>query len=180
MSHIVSIPFQCRSLDAVRAACGRLGSRSAKGRRPTDGGADGRATRPLPDHVRVEDLGKCHHAIKVPGVTYEVGIVANADGSYDLRWDYFDNALCVAMGGQNADKFRQTYQIEVARIEARPQGRAISGVSPAGRHGQASDHAPLLTSRNPPQDRPSLLQEDKLRCQTPSHTLISRSPPRET
>jgi hypothetical protein len=122
MSHIVSIPFQCRSLDAVRAACGRLGFTFCEGQTAYRWWGRWEGDTPLPDHVRVEDLGKCHHAIKVPGVTYEVGIVANADGSYDLRWDYFDNALCVAMGGQNADKFRQTYQIEVARIEARRKG----------------------------------------------------------
>lgn len=122
MSHIVSIPFGCKSLDAVKAACGRLGFTFHQGKTSYTWFGEWVGDTPLPDHIRVADLGKCDHAISVPGVRYEVGIVSNADGSYDLRWDYFDGALCKAMGGPNADAFRQAYAIEVLRIEARRKG----------------------------------------------------------
>lgn len=122
MSHIVAIDFQCKSLDAVRATCDRLGFTFCEGQTSYKWWGRWEGDSPLLARIRLEDLGKCDHAIRVPGSRYEVGIVKMEDGSYDLRWDYIHGPLCNAMGGPSADKFRQAYQIEVARIEARRKG----------------------------------------------------------
>ncbi len=122
MSHIVSIPFQCRSLPALKATCDRLGFTFAEGQTSYGWFGEYVGDTPLPAGVSVEDLGKCDHAIKVPGSSYEVGVIDNRDGSYDLRWDYWNVPLRDAMGGPEAGKFRQQYQIELARIEAKKRG----------------------------------------------------------
>jgi len=47
---------------------------------------------PLPEGVKEEDLGKCNHAIKIPGCEWEVGVVESktAPGTYNLLYDFFE------------------------------------------------------------------------------------------
>jgi len=73
----------------------------------------------LPEGQKPEDLGKCEHVIRFPGVKYEVGLVASKKhpGTYKLGYDFYDRGLKKIMG-ENGGPFMQLYQVEVAKIQA--------------------------------------------------------------
>ncbi len=74
---------------------------------------------PLPEGIRRQDLGKCDHAIRVPGADYEVGIVQQGE-KYTLLYDFWEEAL-----GDNAEKLMQAYAIEAAKSEAQRAGYGV-------------------------------------------------------
>jgi hypothetical protein len=76
----------------------------------------------LPKNTKIEDLGKCDHAIKVPGASYEVGVVEMPDGTYALRYDLWSSGGLDAKLGKNAGFLKQAYGIEAAKIAARRKG----------------------------------------------------------
>lgn len=80
---------------------------------------------PLPEGVSVSDLGKCDHAIKFPGINYEVGVVKSKEhkGSYDLMWDFWDRQLKEKMGGEKAIAFKQHYTMEKTKQAAKFKGK---------------------------------------------------------
>ena len=122
MSHVSEIDIVIKSLDAVRAACERLGWQFVE--RQTTYKWYGRwvGDSPLPKNTKIEDLGKCDHAIKVPGASYEVGVVEMPDGTYALRYDLWSSGGLDAKLGKNAGFLKQAYSIEAAKIAARRKG----------------------------------------------------------
>ena len=80
---------------------------------------------PLPEGVQVSDLGKCEHAIKFPGINYEVGVIKSKTqkGAYSLLWDFFDGSLKNKMGGSKAITFIQHYTMEKTKIAAMQKGK---------------------------------------------------------
>ena len=42
----------------------------------------------IPQGFTQDDLGKCTHAIRVPGATYEIGVVRRGS-KYLLLWDFY-------------------------------------------------------------------------------------------
>ena len=79
----------------------------------------------LPEGVKVSDLGKCEHAIKFPGISYEVGVIKSKTqkGAYELLWDFYDRGLKEKMGGKNAVAFIQHYTMEKTQQAAMQKGR---------------------------------------------------------
>jgi hypothetical protein len=73
---------------------------------------------PLPDGITEDQLGKCDHAIKVPGALYEVGVVRNGK-SYILLYDDWIKGGLKKKLGVNAGILKQAYTIELLRKEAR-------------------------------------------------------------
>lgn len=80
---------------------------------------------PLPEGIKVSDLGKCEHAIKFPGIKYEVGIIKSRQtkGAYELLWDFWDRNLKTKMGGSKATTFIQHYTMEKTRQAAMSKGK---------------------------------------------------------
>ncbi len=73
----------------------------------------------MPEGMRVEDLGKCDHAIRVPGATYEVGVVKTTTG-YELRYDHWNaGGLLMPLGGPKAERLVQAYATETVKRSAR-------------------------------------------------------------
>ena len=79
----------------------------------------------LPEGVKVSDLGKCEHAIKFPGINYEVGVIKSKTqkGAYELLWDFYDGQLKSKMGGKNAVAFIQHYTMEKTQQAAMQKGK---------------------------------------------------------
>ena len=77
---------------------------------------------PLPKNTNVADLGKCTHAIKVPGAKYEVGVVEMPDGTFTLRYDFWSAGGLNVKLGDGAGLLKQAYGIEAAKIAARRKG----------------------------------------------------------
>lgn len=130
MSHVATIAVEVNDLEALRAACGRLGLEFRKGQKSyrwygTHVGDD-----PLPEGFTADELGKCEHAIALPNNpgAYEVGIVWR-DGKFRLLWDFWagGGGLQAAIG-DDGKKLKVAYAIERARIVARQTGHTIREV----------------------------------------------------
>lgn len=78
---------------------------------------------PLPDGMKKEDLGKCSHAISVPGSGYDIGLVKNKAGGYTLAYDYWGTGAKLQQAiGPNGGLFKQGYGIAKATLIARSKG----------------------------------------------------------
>jgi hypothetical protein len=74
---------------------------------------------PLPEGFTKEDLGKCEHALRIPGNNraYEVGVVARRDGrpGYTLLWDFWSGGYgLVDKVGKDGNKLKSEYTAAVA------------------------------------------------------------------
>lgn len=126
MSHVVILDLEIRNLHAVKRLCENLGwvfQENQKtyawfGRWVGDYNAQDAA---INHNIKIEDLGKCHHAISIPNTKYELGII-QVDDHYQLVWDFYDKKLCELMGGQNGNKFLQEYGLATITLEAEQQG----------------------------------------------------------
>lgn len=89
MSHVASIEVKITNLEALKAACAELGVAWYEGQKNYKWYGTSVGDYPLPAGMTVEMLGKCEHAIHVPGVEYEVGVVKLSDGTYTLAFDFW-------------------------------------------------------------------------------------------
>jgi hypothetical protein len=121
VSHISTIKVQVRSLDALRAACARLGFTFQEAQQTYKWYGRYLYDTRLPEGIRVEDLGRCEHAIQVPGAAYEVGVVRQGD-HYTLLYDFWYTGGLEPALGKNAERLVQAYTIEAAIEEATRQG----------------------------------------------------------
>jgi hypothetical protein len=124
VSHIATIACEVRDLDAFEAAVRRLGGEFRRGQ-PTyrcyPGGYQGDT--PLPAGMTLDQWGKCDHAARFAGCDYEVGLVRQPNGTYQLRWDYWSpGGLLHHLGGEAAPRLVQAYAVEKAKAEARRMG----------------------------------------------------------
>jgi len=146
MSHAVEITTVVKDLDSLERACSALGWKLIRDQKTYRWFGSWVDDSPVPEEmftpqrlaeiramsreqrkaVMTEAMGRCDHAISVPGADYEVGVVKKSDGSYRLRWDYFDGKLLKAMGGQHGGTLTQRYNMEVARREALKKGYRIA------------------------------------------------------
>jgi hypothetical protein len=76
--------------------------------------------------VTADQLGRCDHAVSVAGgdgYTYEIGLVAQPDGSFRLLMDEWQGGYgLVERCGAGAQKLIQRYAVETARDAASAQG----------------------------------------------------------
>jgi hypothetical protein len=80
----------------------------------------------------LSDLGKCDHVIRLPGVHYEVGVVASrtTTGNYTLAWDFFgsgknpahDGLKLKARFGDALVKLQDAYGAQTAMQMLRQKG----------------------------------------------------------
>lgn len=122
MSHIVTIKTELRDLQAIRAACKRLGWTFVEGQRTYAWYGRYMGDSQLPEGIAVDQLGKCDHAIRVPGASYEIGLKATGKG-YAPLWDYWHTGGLPTNAGA---RLAQAYAVEKARAEARRQGHTVS------------------------------------------------------
>jgi hypothetical protein len=146
MSHVAKIDIEIKDLEALKAACKRLGftfnegvkkfrwfGRFVDDTRIPDGMFDEEETARLRKmsseerrRIMTERFPQCEHEISVPGCSYSVGVVKKGNG-YQLRYDYYESAIVSALGGQSAPLIVQAYAIEKARREALKLGYRVLG-----------------------------------------------------
>ena len=95
-----------------------MGSNSVQTRKPTYGSDAGSEIALCLKELSEDQLGKCDHAIKVPGALYEVGVVRKGK-SYILLYDEWVKGGLRNKLGENAGLLKQAYTIETLRKEAR-------------------------------------------------------------
>jgi hypothetical protein len=134
MSHVATIELEVRDLEALKAACQTLGLEFVAGQRTYRWYGRHIGDYPLPRGFSVEDLGKCDHAIRVPGnaQAYEIGVVKRRDGrpGYVLLWDFWLGGYGLQEKvGEGAHKLRQAYAVEAAKRAAKQAGHRFLGQS---------------------------------------------------
>ncbi len=131
MSHIESVNVVLTDLEAVKKACTRLGVEFIEGKKTYGWFGRSVGDYPLPVGMTVEELGKCDHVIHVPGVDYEVGLIANKDGKgYKLAYDFWGSARqgggLLAKFGKGVTKLVDAYSIEALRRVAQRKGYLVA------------------------------------------------------
>jgi len=108
MSHISKIELEVKDLGILGQACTRLGLTLIKGQK------------------NFKWFGKdaqCKHAIRVPGATYEIGVL-NRNGIYELNCDFLDGNIEKAVG-RRGGLLKQAYAVEKTKAEARKKGYSV-------------------------------------------------------
>lgn len=127
MSHIETAKVIIKDLQALRAACERLGATLVEGQKTYKWYGFGNGGDTLPAEVPTDALGTCDHAIRVPGVEYEVGLYRKKDGSgYIPLYDFWGGPT---RGGGLKDRFGNgltklvdAYSVETLKAQARRKG----------------------------------------------------------
>ncbi len=134
MSHVASVDLQVTDLEALKSACKELGLTFMEGqttykwfgRWMNDYSAEDAA---YLHGINPEDYGKCVHAIKVPGATYEIGVIKHPSGKgFGLIYDFYGSGGGPIMKtlGKGCEKIKQFYGLHKAEKLARSRGMATS------------------------------------------------------
>jgi hypothetical protein len=118
LSHVSRIELEINSLEDLKQACKRLALKFMENQKIYRWYGRYVGDAPLPEGITVDDLGKCDHAIKVPGAIYEIGIV-HKDNKYILLWDTWHAGKLEEKLVKNAGLLKQAYAIERVRKEAK-------------------------------------------------------------
>ena len=135
MSHVATIEIEIKDLDALEAAAKELGLELVRGKTSHRWYGRSVGDYPLPAGFTADDLGKCEHAIRIPGDdrAYEIGVCRRRDGKagYTLLWDFYAGGYGMAakVGGDKAPKLVQGYATHVAIKAARAGGFRVVGRS---------------------------------------------------
>ena len=124
MSHIARIDLIITSLSDLEGACRDLGFQFMAEQKTYRWYGRWVGDAPMPDGITHDDLGKCDHAIRVPGCDYEVGVVKRGD-HYILLWDNWSAGGLAEKIGANAGILKQSYSVCRVRSEARRKGYRI-------------------------------------------------------
>lgn len=116
MSHISKIEMEINDLQALKQACQILGAEFIANQRT---------------YKWYSGQNPCSHVIRVPGASYEVGVIQKGK-AYELEWDEYSPGGLVSTLGHNACHLRKHYSLERVKNEARKkryqiQEQAISG-----------------------------------------------------
>lgn len=110
MSHIQTIEVEITDLQALKSACKRLNLEWKESQN---------------SFKWYQGQSKCDHVIRVPGATYEIGVLKNADRKgFTLQVDYYDRKVTEKIG-QLGGFFKQAYALEKAKLEAIRKGYSV-------------------------------------------------------
>jgi len=108
MSHISKINLEVNNLPCLEKAVKKLGGTFHKNKTEFSYYA-GRK-------------GKCLHAASFPNCSFDLGIIKGENNDYVLQWDSYSSGGLSKVLGENANKLKQTYAVEVAKNVAKMQG----------------------------------------------------------
>lgn len=130
MSHVVSIKTELHDIEAIKRTCKELGLEFKENQKTYKWWGYSVGDYPLPDGFTKDMLGKCEHAIGVPGTDWEIGLARPNNGKgLRMLFDFFGSSgqpILNAIGGQSASKFMQLYAVHKATIEARKRGFTVA------------------------------------------------------
>jgi hypothetical protein len=130
LSHVTELDIEVKDLGALESACTALGLELVRDQQTYRWYGTSVGDTPLPHGFTEEDLGKCEHAIRIPGDTraYEIGVVHRRDGreGYTLLWDSWAGGYgLVNKVGQEAVKLCDQYSAQVTMDQLRQDGFAV-------------------------------------------------------
>lgn len=121
MSHVAKIEIAIKDLDTLKAACRQLGLEFIADQKAFKWYGRHIGDYPLPEGFTTADMGRCDHAVRVPGARYEIGVV-HRNGRYHLLWDFYSDGGLERVLGKGARRLKQAYSVERVRCEARLKG----------------------------------------------------------
>lgn len=121
MSHVAKIEIAIKDLDTLKGACRELGLEFMAEQKVFEWYGNHVGDYPIPEGFTAADMGRCDHAIRVPGARYEIGIV-HRNGRYHLLWDFYRAGGLERILGKGACKLKQAYSVERVRREAKLKG----------------------------------------------------------
>lgn len=136
MSHVTSIDINITDLTALRATFEELGGQWREGQPTYKWYGSVMGDYPLPPGFTAADLGKCEHAIHLPGCEYEIGVVRKKDGDgYTLLFDFWGytragghrvgGEMLQEQFGKGLCKVKQFYGVNKATMIARAKGYSV-------------------------------------------------------
>lgn len=128
MSHISKVEVEIQSLDELNEACEQLGIRFVRGQKTYKWYGRYMNDYPLPEGVKPQDLGKCDHAIQVPGCAYEIGLIENAGKKFTLIWDFWNSGGLEQKLGKGIGKLKQAYATVRIKNEAEIRGHQVTQI----------------------------------------------------
>lgn len=129
MSHVTTVSIKIRDLNALKAAAKEHGCEFIEGKTTFEWYRQHVGDYPLPQGMTKEQMGKCDHVIRCPGINYEIGVVKTQDG-YTLAYDFYgydgggrhDGHKLLQKFGDGLKKLTQTYAVQVATMAAKAKG----------------------------------------------------------
>lgn len=123
MSHVATLATTVSDLAAVEALCKTKGWKFKRDQKTYAWWGHHVGDYPVPAGMKVSDLGKCSHAIGVPGTTWEIGLVKVEEG-YRLAYDFYGSkgAPLQKAIGPDGGLFLQGYGLELAKMTAENLG----------------------------------------------------------
>lgn len=140
--HVVSVSVEFKNLEAIKAACKRKGWNFVEGQTTYRWVGRWHDDSPVPrnlfeseeEYLRVcamtpserkehmpTILGKCTHAIQLPGAAGEIGLLQRG-GQFIPIWDYYTRGLSKVRSENGMAGFVQAYAVEQAKVAAMIQG----------------------------------------------------------
>ena len=121
MSHIAIIKAQIKSLKALQLACKKKGFIWKEDQDHYRWFGHHVGDYPIPNGMTKEDMGKCLHAIEIPGCNYDVGVIKNPMGGkdYKLIWDFWKDGTLKNKLGNDAGKLVSAYEVEQTKLAAK-------------------------------------------------------------
>lgn len=138
MSHVADVDIRIKDLGALEAAIKRLGGELKRDQKTFKWYGrfmnDWSSNRAAANRMDPKDFGKCAHAIKFPGVDYEIGLVAQEDGSFVPVYDSWGpGAGLEKIMGVGLPKLKDEYAAAVStRVLARKGFRVLRTEGPKG------------------------------------------------
>jgi len=77
---------------------------------------------PMPAGFTEKDLGKCDHAISIPGCSYELGVLKGKNGGYIMLADFWMEGGLHRKFGAKGEKFIQYYGVAQDKVWAESKG----------------------------------------------------------
>lgn len=118
MSHVTTIQLEERwDLPTLKQMCRDQGWVWQEGQRTYRWYGQFMGDYPLPEGFTKNDLGRCDHAIKIPGASYEIGVVKKA-GEWKLLWDFWESGGLPRKLGRHAGLLKRSYGMAKTRVTA--------------------------------------------------------------
>lgn len=124
MSHVCDMQLEIKDLTALEKACKRLGLELVNGQKTYKWFGRHIGDYPIPEGFTKEDLGKCDHAIRIPGKkdAYEIGVVKRGN-TYKLLWDFWQGGYGLQEKiGENGGLLKQFYAAEATKRQMLREG----------------------------------------------------------
>lgn len=128
MSHVEDIAIQIHDLAALRAAAEELGLIWRENQTTYAWWGHHVGDYPLPTGFTAADLGKCQHALHLPGCNYEIGVVKSPNhAGYTLLYDFYGQGRKLKQTfGPGLGRLTQHYGMALATKQAHAKGYAVT------------------------------------------------------